>query len=284
MENPSGLRYLLAAKGKRGADSQVATYVGKKVRLRGTLIHRDDQKMIALSGDSIAALGDAQPQGAPKTLGEFDLVGEIVDSKCYLGNMNPGNGKVHRDCAVRCLSGGIPPLFATNDFNGSPAVLQVIGPNQKRLPKAAFLDRVAQPMRIHGRVMQIGNTLLLETESSAIASGSFWCPPEQGHRDGDTRTQEQPGVKAHACGGDKIIDTRHEETPAAPRIHFSFVIGQGLCAANRRRSAKELSKSVDRQRTGPSRGRCIGETWRRPEGNGLFDFRCFEKGSAFALG
>ena len=95
-------------------------------------------------------------------MGEFELVGEIVDSKCYLGNMNPGNSKVHRDCAVRCLSGGIPPVFATNDLNGSPAVLLLTGPNQNRLPREAFLNRVAQPTQIHGRVMQIGNTLLLE--------------------------------------------------------------------------------------------------------------------------
>jgi hypothetical protein len=137
--------------------------------------------MITLSGGSVAVLGDAQQnQAVPKNLGEFDLVGEIVDSKCYFGNMNPGNGKVHRDCAVRCLSGGIPPVFATNDFHGSPAVLLLTGPNQKPLPKEAFLDRVAQPMRIHGRVMQIGNSLLLETESSAIASRSFRNPPKQG--------------------------------------------------------------------------------------------------------
>src|SRR5258706_8474599 len=89
--NSSALRYLLVAKGKHGADSQVAAYVGRSVRLRGTLIYRDDQKMIALSGGSIAVLSDAQQnQVAPKNLGEFDLVGEIVDSKCYLGNMNPG--------------------------------------------------------------------------------------------------------------------------------------------------------------------------------------------------
>jgi hypothetical protein len=177
----SALRYLLVAKGKHGADRQVAAYVGKTVRLRGTLIYRDDQKMVVLSGGSIAVLNDAQQnQVAPKNLGEFDLVGEIVDSKCYLGNMNPGNGKVHRDCAVRCLSGGIPPVFATNDFNGSPAVLLLTGPNQKPLPKQAFLDRVAQPMRIHGRVMQIGNSLFLETESSAIASRSFRNSPKQG--------------------------------------------------------------------------------------------------------
>ena len=178
--NASASRYLLVANGKYGADSQVAPYIGKSVRLRGRLIYRDDQKMITLSGGSIVVLGNAQQnQAAPKNLGEFDLVGEIVDSKCYLGNMNPGNGKVHRDCAVRCLSGGIPPVFATNDFNGSPAVLLLTGPNQKPLPKEAFLDRVAQPMQIHGRVMQTGNTLLLETESSAIASRSSRNPPEQ---------------------------------------------------------------------------------------------------------
>jgi len=179
--NASASRYLLVANGKHGADSQLAAYIGKSVRLRGRLIYRDDQKMIALSGGSVAVLGDApQNQLAPRDLGEFELVGEIVDSKCYLGNMNPGNGKVHRDCAVRCLSGGIPPVFATNDFNGSPAVLLLTGPNQKRLPREAFLDSVAQPMRIHGTVMQIGNTLLLETESSAIASHSFRRPTEQG--------------------------------------------------------------------------------------------------------
>jgi len=174
-------RYLLVANGKYGADTQVDAYIGKRVRLRGRLIYRDDQKMITLTAGSISALGDAQQnQVAPKDLGEFDLVGEIADSKCYLGNMNPGNGKVHRDCAVRCLSGGIPPVFATNDFNGSPAVLQLTGPNQKRLPKEAFLDRVAQPMRIHGTVLQMGNTLLLETESFAIAPRSFRRPPESG--------------------------------------------------------------------------------------------------------
>src|SRR4029077_2065258 len=76
--NASPSRYLLVAKGKHGL-SQVAAYVGRSVRLRGTLIYRDDQKMIALSGGSIAVLGDPrQNQVAPKNLGEFDLVGEIA--------------------------------------------------------------------------------------------------------------------------------------------------------------------------------------------------------------
>src|SRR5207244_430396 len=137
--------------------------------------------MLEVAGGSISLKGDpAQSVPSSQELGAFELSGEIVDSKCYLGVMNPGSGKVHRDCAVRCLSGGIPPVFATNDFNGSPSVLLLTGPNQKPLPKEAFLDRVAQPMRIHGTVMQIGNTLLLETESSAIASHNSRRPHEQG--------------------------------------------------------------------------------------------------------
>src|SRR6516225_6960789 len=66
---PDGSSYLLVADGKHGADSQVAAYVGKSVRLRGRLIYRDDQKMITLPGDSISVVRDAQQnQAAAKDL------------------------------------------------------------------------------------------------------------------------------------------------------------------------------------------------------------------------
>jgi hypothetical protein len=162
--------YLLVATGKHGADSQVAAYIGKTVRLRGTLIYRSNQTMIELVSDSISVLGVArQPSSLAKDLGISELTGEIVDSKCYLGVMNPGNGKVHRDCAVRCLSGGIPPIFASNDFNGIPAIFLLTGPNRKPLPKETFLVWVARPVRIRGRIMQSGDTMSLETEPSAIS-------------------------------------------------------------------------------------------------------------------
>src|SRR5262249_19440052 len=162
-------RYLLVAAGKHGADSQVEAFAGMQVRLRGTLIYRGNQTMIELVSGSISTTGNTR--WAPATardLGAFELTGEIVDSKCYFGVMNPGNGKVHRDCAVRCLSGGIPPLFATNDFHGSPAVFLLEDASQKPLPRKALLDRIAQPVRIRGKVLQIGGALALETEPSAI--------------------------------------------------------------------------------------------------------------------
>jgi hypothetical protein len=167
---PKASRYLLVAEGKHGADSQVAALTGKNVQLRGTKIYRDNQTMIEVMTGSVMVMGDSrQPRLASRELGSFELIGEIVDSKCYLGVMNPGNGKVHRDCAVRCLSGGIPPVFATNDFNGRPAILVLTDLTKDPLPKEAFLGRVAQPVRIRGRVIQTGNTLFLETEPSAIS-------------------------------------------------------------------------------------------------------------------
>ena len=167
--NSKPTRFLIVAAGKHGADSQVQQYAGKTVRLRGSLIYRDNQSMIELVKDSVAVIEDTRQVPAPMTnLGTFTLTGEIVDSKCYLGVMNPGNGKVHRDCAVRCLSGGIPPVFATNDFRGDPAILALMDADGEPLPKQAFLHLVAQPVQVHGRVMQGGETLFLETEPAEI--------------------------------------------------------------------------------------------------------------------
>jgi hypothetical protein len=161
--------YLLVAEGKHGADDEVSALEGKSVRLKGTLIYRGNQTMIEVVKDSIAVAGAAEALPATaKALGVFELRGEIVDGKCYLGVMNPGSGKVHRDCAARCLSGGVPILFATNDFRGEPAVLQLTDSNQKPLPKATFLDHVGQPVQLKGTVVENGDTLIFEIEPSNI--------------------------------------------------------------------------------------------------------------------
>ena len=161
--------YLLVAEGKHGADEEVSAFGGKSVRLKGTLIYRGSQTMIEVTKGSISVAGSlgALPE-AEKMLGTFELSGEIVDGKCYLGVMNPGSGKVHRDCAARCLSGGVPVLFATTDFRGEPAVLQLADSGRKALPKAAFLGHVGQPVRIKGTVVESGDTLIFQIDPSGI--------------------------------------------------------------------------------------------------------------------
>lgn len=162
-------RYTLVAGGKRGATDQMSTFAGKTVRLQGTLIYRDDQTMVELVRGSVSLLPDQNhaPEAA-QNLGTFTLTGEIVDSKCNFGVMNPGSGKVHRDCAVRCLSGGIPPAFVTNNFNGRRATFLLAAPDRQPLPKEAFLNRVAQPVSIRGNATQLGETLLLEVKPDTI--------------------------------------------------------------------------------------------------------------------
>src|SRR5215475_107987 len=117
--NAGTSEYLLVAPGKHGADDLIRNFLGKEVRLRGQLIYRDGQTMVEVESGSIREVNGERDKGSPaRNLGSVTISGEIVDSKCYLGVMNPGNGKVHRDCAARCIIGGAPPAFIAVDDSG----------------------------------------------------------------------------------------------------------------------------------------------------------------------
>jgi hypothetical protein len=152
-------RYLLVAPGKHGADDLVAALDGKQVSLQGQLIYREGGTMVELAPGSIKLLNtDPASQAAIRDLGVVTLTGEIVDSKCYLGVMNPGQGKVHRDCAARCLSGGIPPIFVTANEGKQ---LLLVGPDGNALGRDALREFVAEPLTIRGEMLQKGNSRLL---------------------------------------------------------------------------------------------------------------------------
>ena len=155
-------RYLLVAPGKHGADDLVAGFDGKQVRLQGQLIYREGRTMLEIVPSSIVVI-DIQPtiQETIRDLGTVTLTGEIVDSKCYLGVMNPGQGKVHRDCAARCLSGGIPPILVTTD--GREQFL-LVGPDGRALGRDALREFIAEPIRIQGELLESGSTQLLKVD------------------------------------------------------------------------------------------------------------------------
>ena len=154
--------FLLVAPGKHGAMELVKGLDGRTARLRGSLIYRDGIAMIEALPDTIQASTDAPIRPAPATdFGLVTLAGEIVDSKCYLGVMNPGNGKVHRDCAARCISGGIPPAFVVKDSAGAAKalVLSNAGP---------VLDFVAEPVEISGRLLRSNGILELRADPGSV--------------------------------------------------------------------------------------------------------------------
>jgi len=122
--------------------------------------------MVEITPGSITVV-DAAPADQETThdLGAVSLTGEIVDSKCYLGVMNPGQGKVHRDCAARCLSGGIPPIFVTTD--GHEQFL-LVGLDGRALGRDALREFIAEPIQIQGEVLKTGSTQLLKVDPGSV--------------------------------------------------------------------------------------------------------------------
>lgn len=156
-------RFLLVAPGKHGADGLVHGADGKQVRLRGKLIQRSSGRMIEIQPGSLEILGVAPAPSAPRILGHYALHGEIVDTKCFLGVMNPGNGKVHRSCAARCISGGVPPAFLVRDASGEGRLLLLTGADGRAIGPEV-LDYVAEPIVIPGELVQTAAGLLLQAE------------------------------------------------------------------------------------------------------------------------
>jgi len=149
--------WLLVAPGKHGV-AIPADLDGREVRLRGERIFRSDDRMIEVLPGSLHAAGTATPPAQLLDLGQVRLTGEIVDSKCYFGVMNPGSGKVHRDCAVRCISGGIPPALLVRDAGGRTMTVLLAHWNRE------LLNHIAEPVTIPGRLVRSAGRLILYAE------------------------------------------------------------------------------------------------------------------------
>ncbi|MFT7678011.1 MAG: hypothetical protein ACI8QC_001997 [Planctomycetota bacterium] len=158
--------YLLVAFGKHGASQEVLELGGHRVRLSGSLIYRDDQTMIEVADGSLEDLGLAEAEPAlEQELGMRVLTGEIVDSKCFLGVMKPGNLKPHRACAVRCISGGVPPVLLVRDAEGTASYYLLVGADGSAVGQQ-ILDVVAEPIRVEGRVVRRAGLAFLYADPS----------------------------------------------------------------------------------------------------------------------
>lgn len=164
-------RVLLVEMGKRGADARVAPFAREDgtrvaVRARGYLIERDGQRMLELAEvDPIVAGGSLPAASAAAAIGSLELAGEIVDSKCWLGVMKPGDGKSHRDCATLCIRGGIPPSLVCRTGDGAVRRALVVGGDGARLPIEALLPWIARPVRLRGEAEVVDGMAILRVNS-----------------------------------------------------------------------------------------------------------------------
>ena len=160
----------LVAAGKHGASRLAQGLDGAALRLEGELIYRGGRTMIEVRADGLGVLSPeraaalaAIPPPERLDLGEWTLVGEIVDAKCWLGVMKPGREKPHRACAARCIAGGIPPLFVVRDEAGREEAYLLVS-SDGRPVNADVADLVAEPLEIRGSVRRDGDQFILRAD------------------------------------------------------------------------------------------------------------------------
>lgn len=163
------IRYLLVAEGKHGAQALAGGYDGRWVEVLGTRIARPGREMLEVVGDGITA-SDPPPE-LPVTpglrhLGHRALEGEIVDSKCWLGVMKPATGNVHRGCAARCLSGGVPPLLMIRLADGGVQHVLLTAADG-RPASDHYAGMVGRPVRVTGELYEAGDLRILRVETLA---------------------------------------------------------------------------------------------------------------------
>lgn len=166
---------LLVETGKQGA-RRAASWDGQFVQTRGWIVQRDERRMLELipGEDALKGIHDPDPavaaalrRVAMEDLGEKSLHGEIVDAKCFLGVMKPGHGKTHKECAMLCIRGGIPPFFIARGADGAPRYY-LLSNSEGTGFDSAFLPLVADPVDIRGRVERRGDLMILHVRPTDL--------------------------------------------------------------------------------------------------------------------
>ncbi|MEZ5667245.1 MAG: hypothetical protein R3F55_07400 [Alphaproteobacteria bacterium] len=162
---------LMVTAGKNGAQGRLAGLDGETVAITGSLYERGGQLLfeIRASQDAIVEVDRTAGYrpGAARPLGNQRLVGEIVDPKCHLGSMRPGEGKPHMMCGNRCLLGGIPPTLAVHSPDGTLTMVLLVGADGAPALDA-FLDWTSLPVALSGAMFALDDMLVMHVAADGI--------------------------------------------------------------------------------------------------------------------
>lgn len=126
--------YFLVEQGKRGAQPRTAPHHAHRATITGWLLERDNRRILELVPESDAIRAHESIPELPitpvPTFAPITAHGEIVDAKCYLGAMKPGDGKAHKACATLCITSGIPALFVSH-ITSSPTYHLILDTNHQ---------------------------------------------------------------------------------------------------------------------------------------------------------
>jgi hypothetical protein len=185
--NYSYITVPLIGYGKHGADGIIAkletekktSLDRKEITLKGTLLYNDGKLLMQIDGNDkpLIKIGDsASSKGLlphAEDLGTQTIKGEIVDPKCFFGVMKPGEGKPHRDCAIRCILGGIPPVMLVRNNKGEANYYLIVGPNGEKMNEAVQ-DFVAEPTELQARVVKYDDWIVMYVSKEKMRHISFF--------------------------------------------------------------------------------------------------------------
>ena len=150
---------------------EVKNINGKTLSIEGNLIYYNGKTLMQITNDEKVTLSKGSPSNkAPQkiAISEMTFQGEIIDPKCYFGVMKPGKGKIHRSCAARCISGGIPPVLATTDNNNIAEYYLITDDNGNAIHEA-ILPFIGKPSEITGIVEKMEDWYLLKINTENIS-------------------------------------------------------------------------------------------------------------------
>jgi hypothetical protein len=149
--------------------SEVKDLNGREISIEGNLIYYNGKTLIQITNDEKVVLVSNTKIPTPKkeVISKMTLKGEIIDPKCYFGVMKPGKGKIHRSCAVRCISGGIPPVLATTDKNNISQYFLLTDLDGQPINKAV-LPFIGKPSEINGIVEKMEDWFILKIDPDDI--------------------------------------------------------------------------------------------------------------------
>ncbi|MCE9500716.1 MAG: hypothetical protein K8R21_09475 [Leptospira sp.] len=93
---------------------------------------------------------------------EVIIRGEIVDSKCALGAMSPGDGKSHKICSIRCIKNGMPPLLKVRDRGGQGYRYYLLSDQGKKGANEMVIPFIGQPVDVKGTLIRDANLVMIE--------------------------------------------------------------------------------------------------------------------------
>ena len=133
---------------------------GQELSIKGTLIYGDGKSLIELTEEQASVIAINASTSSHlleiKNKKPVQLKGEIIDPKCYFGVMKPGEGKVHKSCAIRCISGGIPPVLRSG--SAGAYIYSILLDTDGAAINKAVLPYVAESIQLNGTSATLEST------------------------------------------------------------------------------------------------------------------------------